>query len=101
MRIAQDIFNRGYGLIQVVFTNGLKVGDNSNNTTIEIDGSIILNGNATVWEDIDFPIVIRTTGSNVPTQTTFISDITAPLWHTNDYASLEGREIPHCAKLGA
>ncbi len=48
-----------------------------------------------VWVDLDFPIIVRTTGPNVPELTTMIGNITAPLWEVNDYNVCEGQESPH------
>lgn len=67
----------------------------------EADGTLHLNGNATYWRDLDFPIIIRTTGANIPTITAINSSvITAPMWQVNDYNMCEGQELPHEWKLG-
>ena len=58
----------------------------------------ILTGNtlsSTVWRDIDFPIIIRTTGANIPTLTTVQGNILAPQWQVNDYNVCEGHELVH------
>lgn len=47
------------------------------------------------WLDIDFPIIIRTTGANIPTLETLQDNITAPQWQVNDYNVSEGQELIH------
>lgn len=101
MEIDKTIFDKVNGNIQVPYPNGIKVGDITNNTTIDNDGTIHLNGNATTWDDIDFPIIVKTTGSNTPTITNFIGSMSAPRWAVGDYNDTWGKEIPHNAKIGA
>jgi hypothetical protein len=57
--------------------------------------------NSTVWQDIDFPIIIRTTGANIPTLATVQGNITAPQWAVNDYSVCEGQELIHAWKEGS
>jgi len=57
--------------------------------------------NSIAWVDIDFPIVIRTTGSNIPTQTTVQGNITAPSWGVNDFNVCEGQELIHAWQEGS
>lgn len=76
-------------------------GDGTNYAEFESDGTLALHGDATYWRDVDFPIIIRTTGVGIPTLTAMSNAaITAPLWHVNDYNMCEGQEIPHEWKLG-
>jgi hypothetical protein len=49
----------------------------------------------TEWVDIDFPIIIRTTGTNIPTLATLQGNITAPQWQVNDFNVCEGQELVH------
>lgn len=51
-----------------------------------------------VWVDIDFPIIIRTTGSNIPSLVAMIGNIQAPQWAVNDYNVCEGQELIHSWK---
>lgn len=60
-----------------------------------------LNESNTVWMDLNFPIVIRTTGANIPTMEPFIGNILAPQWQPNDYVNCEGQEMPHNWKEGS
>lgn len=81
---------------------GLKYGGTStNNTFFEDDGTLVANGEATTWKDIDFPIIIRNTGPNIPTISTLKGNITAPLWQVNDYVVLEAQEMQHEWKEGS
>lgn len=81
---------------------GLKYGGTStNNTFFEADGTLVANGEATTWKDIDFPIIIRNTGPNIPTISTLKGNITAPLWQVNDYVVLEAQEMQHEWKEGS
>ena len=52
-------------------------------------------GDARYWVDIDFSIIIRTTGTGVPTIATLIGNLTAPRWAVNDYHNFEGQEFIH------
>jgi len=47
------------------------------------------------YVDIDFPILIRTTGPNIPTLTTLNGNITAPQWAVNDFNVCESQETIH------
>jgi len=62
------------------------------------DKTLVLNESA--WVDLDFPIIIRTTGANIPTLTTLQGNITAPLWQVNDFNVCEGQELIHKWKEG-
>lgn len=70
-------------------------GSLTDRTIFEADGTLKAEGNATYWEDIDFPIIIRTTGANQPVMTTIQGNLTMPLFIVNDFASLESKEFVH------
>jgi len=72
--------------------------ENGNYTNFEDDGTIKFNGNASTWVDIDFPIIIRGTGANIPVIATLQGNLTAPQWQVNDYAVCEGQELIHSWK---
>lgn len=72
-----------------------KFGGTSNYTEFEADGTLKMNGDATVWTDIDFPIIIRTTGAGIPTQSTFNGNLTMPQWAVNDFNMCESQEFIH------
>lgn len=53
-----------------------------------------------IWVDIDFPIIIRTTGNGIPTLQTLSGNITAPQWQVGDYNQCEGQELIHSWQEG-
>lgn len=53
------------------------------------------------YVDIDFPIIIRNTGTGIPTMSPFMGNITAPQWAVNDYNVCEGQEFIHAWKEGS
>lgn len=59
------------------------------------ENAIVLEGDATVWKDIDFPIIIRTTGAGIPTLETLNGNITMPQWQVNDVNISESQEFIH------
>jgi hypothetical protein len=63
------------------------------------DKTIVLD--ETVWADIDFPILIRTTGTGIPTLTAINGNITMPEWAVNDYNVCESEEFIHEWKEGS
>lgn len=54
-----------------------------------------------LWCDIDFPIIIRTTGPNIPTLVAVNGTLTLPQWQVNDFNICEGQEIIHGWKEGS
>lgn len=68
---------------------------------IEEDGTLVCKGGATTWVDIDFPIIIRTTGPGIPVLSTVVGNLTAPQWAVNDYNMCEGQELIHQWKEGS
>jgi hypothetical protein len=52
------------------------------------------------WVDVDFPIIIRTTGSGQPTLAVVNGNITMPQWQVNDYNMCECQEFIHGWKEG-
>ena len=51
--------------------------------------------------DVNFPIIIRTTGANIPTLTTLNGNLTMPQWAVNDYNMCESNELVHGWKEGS
>lgn len=86
-----------------VFVDGtsVKIGDATNNVEFEADGTLKFNGTSTYWLDVDFPIIIRTTGPNIPTLTTINGNLTLPEWAVNDYNMCESQEFIHPWKEGS
>lgn len=58
-------------------------------TTKRVEGSDF------VYVDIDFPIIIRTTGAWIPSLTTLQWNLTAPSWAVNDFNMCEAQELIH------
>lgn len=52
------------------------------------------------WTDIDFPIIIRTTGPGIPTLAVLNGNITMPQWQVNDVNVCESQEFVHAWKEG-
>lgn len=77
------------------YLQGIRFGAASDYTTFESDGFMVAYGEARAWQDIDFPIIIRTIGPNIPTLTVMQGNITAPQWAVNDYNVCEGQELIH------
>jgi hypothetical protein len=53
------------------------------------------NDNIDSWVDIDFPILIRTVGPNIPTLVAINGNITMPQWDVNDFNVCESQEMIH------
>lgn len=47
------------------------------------------------WDDIPFPVYIRTAGPGIPALGTVTGNLILPVWQVNDYYGSEGNEIPH------
>ena len=96
-------YSNGVTLNSLAVNTVAKFGDSAggNYTETEADGTVKFNGNATVWQDIDFPIIIRTVGTGRPVLTTVAGNVTAPQWAVNDYNQCEGQEIVHQWKEGS
>jgi len=72
---------------------------------LQVEGDVHLRGDLRYpdgyWVDIDFPIIIRTTGANRPVLETLTGNITVPQWAVDDFAVIEGQEIIHGYKEGS
>jgi hypothetical protein len=53
------------------------------------------------WVDVDFPILIRTTGAGIPTLAAINGNITMPQWQVNDVNICECQELIHSWKEGS
>ena len=53
------------------------------------------------WTDVDFPIIIRTVGPNIPTLVAINGNITMPQWAVNDFNVCESQEMIHAWKEGS
>lgn len=72
-----------------------KFGEGDNRSLFEKDGTLVFKGGATVWVDIDFPVVVRAPAANQPTQGTLQGNLTMPQWSVNDFYVCEAQELPH------
>lgn len=88
-------------VIENVHGSTADFGGTTNYAEFEDDGTLKFNGDATYWQDIDFPIVIRFAGLNVPTIATVQGNITAPQWAVNDFNTCETQEFKHSWKEGS
>ena len=70
-------------------------GTPANHTAFDATGHQTMSGDATVWRDIDFPIIIRTTGGGIPALTTLNGSITLPQWQIGDINVCESQEFVH------
>lgn len=52
-------------------------------------------GSGSEWVDIDFPIIVRTTGAGIPTLATVQDNLTAPQWQVGDINMCESQELIH------
>ena len=53
------------------------------------------------WTDVDFPIIIRTTGPNIPTLVAINGNLTMPQWAVGDFNVCESQEFVHGWKEGS
>ena len=75
--------------------------DNTNYTKIEADGTIEFNGDATVWNDIQFSLSgAKVPASNAPTWETFTTNTKEYGFAVDDYIDTQANEIFHGWKLG-
>ena len=79
-----------------------KYGGATHNTTFEADGTMVMNGDATVWKDIKFPMAPpKTTGAGNPTLTTYNGNMRGYSFAVNDVHDFNPEEIDHDAKIGS
>ena len=53
------------------------------------------------WTDVDFPIIIRNVGPNIPTLVAINGNLTMPQWAVNDFNICESQEFVHGWKEGS
>jgi hypothetical protein len=80
-----------------------KFGDGgvTNYSEFEPNGFIKHYGSSKYWVDIDFPVLIRTTGVGVPALATFNGNLTMPQWEVNDFNVCESQEFIHAWDEGS
>lgn len=67
----------------------------------EDDGTIRKEGGATVWMDLVFPLIQKTTGPGNPNFTAFNGNLVKPQFAVNDALSLEPSEFFHAWREGS
>jgi len=77
------------------------IGTLTNYLRVDAVGFLSQYGASTFWLDIDFPILIRTTGVGIPTLETLNGNITMPRWQENDFNVCESQEFIHAWKEGS
>ena len=74
-------------------------GDGTNNSVFEADGTLRLDGTATVFDDIYIPISTgKIAGANYPAWASFTANTSAYTFAVNDYIDLAPIEITHAWK---
>ncbi len=74
---------------------------NDNYSTFEDDGTLVFYGDATVFEDIQFPISSGRVGvANFPTWATFTTNTSEYVFDVDDYIDLATNELLHAWMLG-
>jgi hypothetical protein len=77
-------------------------GTETDNTTIEADGTTKFNGAATVWKDIFFPMAPpKATGAGNPTLTTWNGTLRGYTFAANDVHDFDPQEFTHDGKQGS
>lgn len=83
-------------------TDDFKVGDGTNFSRVESDGTVVFKGNATVWTDLQFQISSGRVGvANFPDWETFTTNTSAFTFDVDDYIDLGADEFPHGWKEGS
>lgn len=86
--------------LQVV--GNTKLGDdNTNYTEFEADGTLKMVGDATVFEDLQFPISnAKVPAANAPTWETFTTNTNEYGFAVDDFIDTQANELPHSWKQG-
>jgi len=72
-----------------------------NYTAFSADGTMKMYGAATVWQDIDFGVIVKTTGVGAPAYNTLQGNIKMLQWAVNDAQDIESHELFHPVKEGS
>lgn len=98
---AQYLLLAGRTPTQVV-TTPLILGTNTDNTTVEADGTVKYNGAATVWNDMQWPLSAgKVPAANFPDWEAFTTNTAAYSFDVNDYIDLQADEVPHAWLQGS
>lgn len=78
-----------------------KYGGVSNYSAFEADGTLVATGDATGWDDIDFPLIPKTTGVGAPSYQTVVGNLQSLAFAVNDALLLEAVEQRHTVKTAS
>lgn len=84
-----------------VLITATDMGGATNYIEITAGGELRLVGTATVWKDIDFPLVAKTTGANTPAYNTLQGNLQMLQWAVNDALQCDTEELIHEWKEGS
>jgi hypothetical protein len=77
-------------------------GTESDNTTVEEDGTVKFNGAGRVWKDVFFPMAPpKATGAGNPTLTTWLGNLRGYVFAVNDTHDFDPQEFTHDGKEGS
>jgi hypothetical protein len=83
-------------------TTPLILGDATDNTTVEEDGTVKFNGAGRVWKDVFFPMAPpKATGAGNPTLTTWLGNLRGYVYAVNDTHDFDPQEFTHDGKEGS
>jgi hypothetical protein len=77
-----------------------KGGTTTNYGQLDANG-LRLYGSATQYNDIDFPLIVKTTGANLPTRTAIAGNVFGYIYAVNDCLDIDSTELHHGAKAGS
>jgi len=88
--------------IQSTYDRILTNSVSDNRTEQEPDGTLLFQGDATVWKDTMFPMAPpKTTGAGNPTLTTYNGNMRGYSFAVNDAHDFDPQEMTHDAKVGS
>ena len=88
-------------IVKIPVVTNIGDGGTTNYSQFESTGFVKHVGSSKYWVDIDFPIIVRTTGTGIPTLTAFNGNLTMPLWAVNDFNMCESQEFIHAWEEGS
>jgi hypothetical protein len=88
-------------VVKIPVVTNIGDGGTTNYSQFESTGFVKHVGSSKYWVDIDFPIIVRTTGIGIPVLTTFNGNLTMPLWAVNDFNQCESQEFIHAWEEGS
>jgi hypothetical protein len=98
--IGQDLRTTASPQFESILSTTATFGSNPDYANFNDNGFLTFAGNGCGYTDIDFPIIIRTIGPNIPVITNIVGNLSAPQWQINDYSVCEGQELIHSWEQG-